>query len=218
MRVACQRIKQWPHFTATSKVSFFYEQSPIPHYVICAGARCRKVVKQVRMNHAKTYTKKQERHRKKVKEKPKQRIRKSKTRVHRAAVDGCSEAFLGKPASQRGRRQRRLHNIAGAASHAEPVTDRRPPKRVTKQNLRRRSCGVKALRTFLWEGGGGKVGERERGESWSAARRPVSCTQITCIVAHSCKQIRWTLQCKAYTRLHIGPFHIHHKLQTVACC
>ena len=83
-----------------------------------------------------------------------------------------------------------------------------------KQNLRRRSCGVKALGAFLWEGGGGKVGKR--GESWSAARRPVSCTQITFIVAHSCTQIRWTLQCKACTRLHIDPFHIHHKLQTVA--
>ena len=80
-----------------------------------------------------------------------------------------------------------------------------------KQNLRRRSCGVKALRAFLWEGGGGKVGKR--GESWSAARRPVSCTQITFIVAHSCTQIRWTLQCNACTRLYIDPFHSHHKLK-----
>ena len=45
MRVACQRIKQWPHFIVRSEVSFFYEQSPIPQHVICAGARCRKVVK-----------------------------------------------------------------------------------------------------------------------------------------------------------------------------
>ena len=144
-------------------------------------------------------------------------MRKSNTRVHRAAVDGCSGAFLGKPASEgedsgdcttlseqpamRGRRR--------ASDRSEAS------KEGGSQTFGGEAAESKRSEHFCGKAGVGRW-VRERGESWSAARRPVSCTQITCIVAHSCTQIRWTLQCKACTRLHIDPFHI--KLQTVARC